>query len=497
MLNNSNKITRVVIAGGGTAGWMTAATISKTLGKQLDITLVESDDIGTIGVGEATIPTMLGFHRILQIDEQEFMRAVNGSIKLGISFENWLEPGHKYIHSFGKTGKEFWAADFHHFWLKAKEEGSDVPFGDYCLELQAAKAGKFAISKDPWINYAYHMDATAYGKYLRKFSEKLGVKRVEGMIQKVNLHTDTGFIESIQLKSGQVIEGDLFIDCTGFRALLSEQALHTGFEDWSNWLPCDSAIATQESAVAPPIPLTRAIAHDFGWQWKIPLQNRVGTGLVYCSRYLSDEDAKQTLLDNLEGEPLVDLKVIKFRTGRRFKSWNKNCIAIGLSASFIEPLESTTIFLISSNLLRLVRLFPHNGIDPLLIEEFNRQAVEEVELVRDFVVLHFHATQRTDTAFWRHCRTMPIPQSLSRRINLFRETGRIFIKPGELFLIDSWLQVMMSQGIVPKQYHPIVNTVESEELQQFLKAYKATVEQEVKKLPMHGDFLKEYCPTEI
>ncbi len=498
MMNSSKKISRVVIAGGGTAGWMAAATISKTLGKHLDITLIESDEIGTIGVGEATIPTMISFHRLLQIDEQEFMKAVNGSIKLGISFENWLRPGEKYIHSFGKTGKEFWAADFHHFWLRGKQElGLETPFGDYCLELEAAKQGKFAISKEPWINYAYHMDATAYGKFLRCFSEKLGVKRVEGMIQKVNLHTDTGFIESILLKSGQVVEGDLFIDCTGFRSLLTEQALHTGFEDWSNWLPCDSAYATQETAVAPPIPLTRAIAHDHGWQWKIPLQNRVGTGLVYCSRYQSDESAKQTLLDNLEGEALFEPKLIKFRTGRRLKGWNKNCIAIGLSASFIEPLESTTIFLISSNLLRLVKFFPLNGINELLVNEFNQQSKEEVELVRDFVVLHFHATQRTDTAFWRHCRTMPIPESLSRRINLFRETGRISIKTGELFLVDSWLQVMMGQGIMPKEYHPIVDMVEKDELLRFFHGFRAKVEEEVAKLPMHGDFLKKFCPTEI
>jgi len=494
---NKQTINRVVIAGGGTAGWMAAATLSKILGTQLDITLIESDEIGTIGVGEATIPTMLSFHSVLDIDEQEFMKAVNGSVKLGISFENWLERGDKYIHSFGKTGTESWAGEFQHFWMKGLERGIDTPFGDYCVELQAAKEGKFAISKDPWINYAYHMDATAYGKFLRKFSEKLGVKRVEGMIQNVNLHVDTGFIESLQLKSGQVIEGDLFIDCTGFRGVLTEQALHTGYEDWSNWLPCDSAVATQETAVAPPIPLTRAIAHDFGWQWKIPLQNRVGTGLVYSGRYQSDDNAKQTLLDNLEGEALFEPKVIKFRTGRRRKGWNKNCIAIGLSGGFIEPLESTTIFLISSNLLRLVRLFPFNGIEQVLIDEFNQQAKAEIELVRDFVVLHFHATRRTDTAFWRHCRTMPIPESLSNRLDLFRETGRIFIGAEELFRVDSWTQVMIGQGVVPRQYHPIANMMSDDELRRFLSSIKTSVEKVVAKLPMHGDFLKHYCPTEI
>lgn len=490
-----NKVKKVVIAGGGTAGWMAAATVSKLMGTLVDITLVESEEIGTIGVGEATIPTMITFHKLLGIDEQEFLSAVNGSIKLGISFEGWLDKGVDYIHSFGKTGKECWAGEFQHFWLKGLEQGIDAPFGDYCLELQAAKAGKFAVTQNPWMNYAYHMDATAYGKYLRVFSEKLGVKRVEGMINKVNLHPDTGFIESIQLKSGQVIEGDLFIDCTGFRGILTEQALHTGYEDWSHWLPCNSAVAVQEEAVAPPIPLTRAIAHDFGWQWKIPLQNRVGTGLVYCSNYQSDDSAKETLLNNLEGKPLFDPRLIKFRTGRRRKGWNKNCVAIGLSGGFIEPLESTTIFLISSGLIRLMRLFPINGIEQTLIDEYNQQAKEEIELVRDFVVLHFHATRRTDTAFWRHCGSMPIPESLSRRINLFRETGRIFIGGDELFRVDSWTQVMIGQGIVPKQYHPVVHSMNDAELRQFLNGYRSSIEGMVAKLPMHGDFLKAYCPA--
>lgn len=493
---NTSKVSRVVIAGGGTAGWMTAAIVSKLCGTHLDITLIESSEIGTIGVGEATVPTLISFHRLLGIDEQEFMSASNGSIKLGISFENWREKGHKYIHPFGRIGKPFWGGGFHEVWLKGKEAGVNVPYGDYCLELQAAKAGKFALTTNPTINYAYHMDATAYGKFLRRFSENLGVKRIEGVIENVKLDVDTGFIESIVLKSGQVVEGDLFIDCTGFRGLLIERAMHTGLEDWSHFLPCDSAVAIQEESVAPPIPLTRAIAHDHGWQWKIPLQNRVGTGLVYSSRYQSDESAIQTLLDNLEGKPLIDPKVIKFRTGRRRKGWNKNCVAIGLSGGFIEPLESTTIFLISSNLIRLMRLFPFNGINPLLIDEFNNQSKQEIELVRDFVVMHFHATQRTDTAFWRHCRTMPIPDSLKYRLDLFRETGRIFVGEHELFQVDSWTQVMISQGIEPNQAHPMANQMGDAELRESLQQFTDTIEQMVARLPMHGDFLKGYCPVD-
>jgi tryptophan halogenase len=493
---NKQKINRVVIVGGGTAGWMAAATVSKLMGKQVQVTLVESDEIGTVGVGEATIPTMLSFHRLLEIDEQEFLRATNGTFKLGIAFENWRERGVDYIHSFGKTGKESWAGEFHHYWLKGKELGVDTSFGDYCLELQAAKAGKFAISKNPWMNYAYHMDASAYAKFLRKFSEKHGVNRIEGMIKKVHLHEENGFIESVELQSGQIIEGDLFIDCSGFRGLLIEQALHTGYEDWSHWLPCDSAVAVQTESLEPPTPYTSAIAHESGWRWRIPLQHRVGNGLVYCSRYLSDEDAKKKLLADIKGKTIVEPRLIKFKTGRRLKGWNKNCVALGLASGFIEPLESTSIFLVSSGLIRLMRLFPIDGIDPLSIDEYNRQANAEIELVRDFIVLHYKATDRTDTPFWRQCRNMPIPESLARRINLFRETGRIFIGADELFRVDSWTQVMIGQGIIPKQYHPTVNEISDAELIRFLHGFKEHVEKNVALIPAHNDFIKRYCANE-
>lgn len=493
---NAQKINRVIIVGGGTAGWMAAATLSKLLHKQIDVTLIESDEIGTVGVGEATIPTMLSFHALLEINEQEFLRATNGTFKLGISFENWREQDVNYIHSFGKTGKESWAGEFQHYWLKGKELGVHESFGDYCLELQAAKAGKFAISENPWINYAYHMDATAYAKFLRKFSEGYGAKRIEGMINTVNLDSENGFIKSLELKSGQIIEGDLFIDCSGFRGLLIEQALHTGYEDWSHWLPCDSAVAVQTESVDAPVPYTAAIAHESGWRWRIPLQHRVGNGLVYCSRYLSDEDATKKLLADVKGKTIVAPRVIKFKTGRRLKGWNKNCIALGLSSGFIEPLESTSIFLVSSGLLRLIKLFPTNGIEQLAVDEYNRQANEEIELIRDFIVLHYKATERTDSPFWRQCRTMPIPESLARRINLFRETGRIFIGADELFRVDSWTQVMIGQGIIPKQYHPIVNQTSDEELLHFLHGFKKHIEKNVSLMPTHEQFIKRYCANE-
>jgi len=493
----NQKVKRVVIAGGGTAGWMAAAAISKIMGKHVNISLVESDEIGTVGVGEATIPTMLTFHRLLEINEQEFLHAVSGTFKLGISFENWAQLGEKYIHSFGKTGKECWAGEFQHFWLKGLAQGIDAPFGDYCLELQAAKANKFAISQNPWINYAYHLDATAYAKYLRKYSEGFGVTRIEGMIDRVNLDSDNGFIRSLLLKSGQLVEGDLFIDCTGFRGLLIEQTLHTGYEDWSHWLPCDSAVAVQTESVAAPVPYTRAIARESGWQWRIPLQHRVGNGLVYCSRYLTDDDAKKTLLANIEGKPLVEPRVIKFKTGRRLKGWNKNCVALGLATGFIEPLESTSIHLVSSGLIRLLRLFPIQGVNQIEIDEYNRQSKLEVENLRDFIVLHYHATQRTDSPFWRHCRTMDIPASLAHRIQLFRETGQIYVAADELFRVDSWTQVMIGQGIVPQQYHPVAHEMTDEELTRFLSGLRASIENRVAQLPTHEEFLRIFCAEKM
>ena len=314
-----NKIQNVVIAGGGTAGWMAAAAFSKLIGKNLNITLVESDEIGTVGVGEATIPPIKTFHKLLGINEQEVMRATNATFKLGIKFENWGLKDTDYIHSFGATGKECWAGEFHHFWLHGLRKGITADFGDYCYELQAAKANKFALSNTTPINYAYHLDATLYAKYLRKFSENLGVNRIEGKIQKVNKNKDTGFISSLSLDSGDIIEGDFFIDCTGFQGLLIEQALHTGFDDWSHWLPCDRAVAVQTKTTSEPLPYTRSIAHKSGWQWKIPLQNRVGNGLVYCSKYCSDEEAIKTITDNIEGEMITEPRVIKFNTGRRRK----------------------------------------------------------------------------------------------------------------------------------------------------------------------------------
>ncbi|CCQ11932.1 Tryptophan halogenase [Pseudoalteromonas luteoviolacea B = ATCC 29581] len=490
-----NAVKRVVIAGGGTAGWMAAASLAKLLGKTLDITLVESDQIGTVGVGEATIPTLLTLHRLLHINEQEFMAATNATFKLGIGFENWGLKGDNYIHSFGYTGKDCWAAGFQHFWLKGKARGIVSEFGDYCPELIAAKQSKFAHLSKNTLNYAYHLDASLYAKFLQNMAFEHGAKRIEGKIASVNLCDDSGFIHSLSLEDGSVIEGDLFIDCTGFRALLIEGALHTGFDDWSHWLPANSAIAVQTTLENEPRPYTRSIAHDAGWQWQIPLQTRMGNGIVYCDKFISDEQAKETLMANLPGKPLIEPRVIKFTTGQRRKHWNKNCIAVGLSSGFIEPLESTSIHLIQRSIVRLMQMFPQQGIEQSDVDEFNSQTQEEVDNIRDFIILHYHLTERTDSAFWRHCKNLEIPASLQHRIDLFRETGRVFKAGNELFGENSWTQVMMGQRLMPTSYHPIVDVMSDEELDTFLTQIKHQVDRTVAQLPSHKTFLDHYCKT--
>lgn len=490
-------IKRVVIAGGGTAGWVTAAALSLQLGDLLQIVLIESDEIGTVGVGEASIPPMRTFHKLLKIDEREFMAATSATFKLGISFENWGKIGDKYLHAFGKTGKETWLAEFHHFWLSAKEKGFAGNFGDYCLEHTAAIANKFATTPDGAVNYAYHLDAGRYATFLRRLSEEKGVRRIEGKIAKVKQNSTTGFIESIDLESGQVIEGDLFIDCTGFRGVLIEQTLHTGYEDWTHWLPCDSAAAVQTESVGPAVPYTRSISRDYGWQWRIPLQHRVGNGLVYCSRYMTDEAAKEFLLQNVEGEPLSQPRIIKFRTGRRRKIWNKNCVAIGLSSGFLEPLESTSIHLIMMGVTRLMQMFPFTGISETVVSHYNQMAYEELEKIRDFIILHYKATSREDTPFWRFCKNMEIPDSLHQRIELFAEEAQAFQLGGEIFRVDSWVQVMLGQGIIPKSYHPYVRLMPETQLRDFLRQLKNQVAQMVGKLPEHETFVRSYCPSAV
>lgn len=492
-MTNDYAKRRIVIAGGGTAGWMTAAALSCTLGDVVDLTLVESDAIGTIGVGESTIPPMVLFNRLLGINEAEFMRATQATFKLGINFENWKDIGESYFHSFGGTGKDHWSAGFQHFWLRGLNCGHKQSYDDYCLELKAAMAGKFAHLPDERMNYAYQLDSSLYAAFLRKRAESDGAKRIEGKIIEVELGSEDGHIAALKLDGDRRIEGDLFIDCTGFRALLIEGTLHAGFDDWTHYLPCDSAIALQTASVRPPVPYTRAMAHDAGWQWRIPLQHRQGNGIVYCSRYLSKDAAIERLLGNIEGEVLTEPNVIRYTTGVRRKQWHRNCVAVGLSGGFMEPLESTSIHLIQRAVLRLIRMLPAGTISDRDIAEFNDQQFADMEQIRDFLVLHYKVTERRDSAFWRHCAALPIPDSLKQKIELFRETGRVFRKNEELFVENSWVQVLMGQGVMPKSYHLIANKLPPEELDKFLSMLRDSVARTVEGLPSHQDYVARYC----
>ncbi|MDP5279686.1 tryptophan 7-halogenase [Sphingomonas sp. DG1-23] len=487
-------VKRVVIAGGGTAGWVAAAALVKQLGPLLDITLVESDEIGTVGVGESTIPTSRSFHDLLGISEPAFMRATQATFKLGIAFENWGRIGDRFIHSFGEIGRRStWMADFHHFWMAAREQGFGGSLADYCFELRASEAGKFGKVEGVNINYAYHLDATLYARFLRGLAEPAGVRRVEGKIARVEQHPETGFIAGLVLESGTRIEGDLFIDCTGFRALLIEQTLHTGFEDWARWISTDSAFAVQTRSTGPAIPLTRAIAHEAGWRWRIPLQHRVGNGLVYCSEFMTDEDARAKLLNDIEGEPLIEPRLIRYRTGCRRQVWNKNCVALGLASGFIEPLESTSIHLVKVAVTRLIQEFPFGGCDAALAERFNAQSRYELEGIRDFIILHYHLTEREDSPFWRRCRTMEIPASLAQRMAVFRAHAHAWQDGGDLFRVDSWVQVLLGQRLAPRSYHRLARMMGAAELRDALQGLKTNIDAAVARLPSQQEFLASYC----
>lgn len=489
-------IRRVVIAGGGTAGWMAAAALSRTLGKVLDITLVESEEIGTVGVGEATIPTLVTFHRLLEINEQEFMAAVQGTIKLGISFENWLDKGHRYIHSFGTSGRDHWSAGFQHFWLRGRELGIASGYEDYCVELRAALQDRFAHLPKGGINYAYHMDAALYARFLRGLSERHGTRRVEGKIVDVRTDAASGYITALGMEDGSSIEADFFIDCTGFRAMLIGKTLGVGFEDWSHWLFNDSALATQTTAVRDAVPYTRAIAGGSGWQWRIPLQHRVGNGIVYSSRHISDDEAKHEFLSSIEGEVIKQPWPVRFKPGQREKCWEKNCLALGLAGSFIEPLESTTIHLIQRGIVHLLRMFP-KVISQAEVDRYNAQLDSEVQHVRDFVVLHYTLTNRRDTPYWQEVAEMKLPASLQQRIDLFRDTGVVYRVPEELFAENSWIQVMMGQGVVPKQYHPTADVMSEPDLKRFLDEIRNHVISTADRLPAHMDYLRSHCPAPV
>jgi tryptophan halogenase len=423
------------------------------------------------------------------------MRATQATFKLGIAFEDWARLGDRYIHSFGQVGRSTWMGGFQHFWLEARTQGLGGPLGDYCYELKAAEAQKFETGKEPpGLNYAYHLDATLYGRFLRRMAEQAGVRRVEGKIASVEQDAQSGFIAALTMDSGARVEGDLFVDCTGFRGLLIEQTLKAGYEDWSRWLPTNSAIPAQTASVGPPVPYTRAMAHSAGWQWRIPLQSRVGNGLVYCSDHMSDDEACALLLGRIEGEVLTPVppRVIRYLTGRRRRTWDKNCVALGLAAGFVEPLESTSIHLIMIGVTRLMQLFPFERPDEALRDRYNALMDEEIERIRDFIVLHYKLTERTDSPFWDRCRQMEVPDSLAHRIELFRAEAHAYQAPGELFQVDSWLQVMLGQRLEPRTHHRMAALMPPAQLAGALLDLKSNIDRAVARLPSHQAFLDAY-----
>ncbi len=472
---------------------MAAAAIARTFGRTVECTLVESEAIGTVGVGESTIPPLVNYNRLLGIPEAEFMRATQATFKLGILFDGWRNGADRYFHSFGLTGKDHWSAGFQHFWLHGLTRGHHQPYDDYCLELVAALEGRFAHLPDDRLNYAYQLDSGLYARFLRDLAEKEGATRIEGRIARVELDGLSGNIAALLLDDGRRIDGDLFLDCTGFRALLIEGALHAGFDDWTHFLPCDSAIAVQTDNVRPPVPYTRAMAHDAGWQWRIPLQRRTGNGVVYCSRYLSHDAALDRLLGNVEGRVLTEPNHIRFVTGARRRQWHRNCVAIGLSGGFMEPLESTSIHLIQRAILRVVRMMPAGAVSERDVAEFNDQQLEDMAQIRDFLILHYKATDRRDSPFWRQCAAMAVPDTLRQKIELFRETGRVFRRNEELFAENSWVQVMLGQGIIPASHHPIAGKLRDDELDRLLATLREQVARTVAGLPDHATYVARYC----
>ena len=521
---NDVRIRRIVIVGGGTAGWMAAALLARALGPLVEIRLIESDAIGIVGVGEATIPQIRLVNQFLGLDEDAVLRATQGTFKLGIQFNDWRRIGDSYLHAFGDIGLPLGLLAFQHYWLRSRTRaasGSALPavagstgaadvqgrtsaagLWAYSLNATAAMANRFAridqVGSSP-INgtkHAYHLDATLYGKYLRRHSDARTVRRTEGRIVDVRLRAEDGFIESVVLESGETVAGDLFIDCSGFRGLLIEEALQAGYESWQHWLPCDRALAVPSARVEPMRPYTQASARPAGWQWRIPLQHRTGNGHVYCSAFMSDDEAASLLLANLEDEALAAPRPLRFTAGMRRRTWSRNCVALGLAAGFMEPLESTSIHLVQSGVSRLLALFPDRHCDPVLSAEYNRQTRFEYERIRDFLILHYRATERSDTPFWRHCAQIEMPDSLLRKIALFRCSGQIVRDGDELFTEGSWLQVMLGQGIEPARHHPLAEGITSAQLDEFLANIRTLIGRAVESMPDHARFVAEHCKAE-
>jgi tryptophan halogenase len=480
--------------GGGTAGWMTAAALARRLGGSVRITLVESEAIGTVGVGEATIPPIVQFNRFIGIDEDAFIRETQATFKLGIEFVDWVRPGHRYIHPFGLFGADMNEISFNHFWLRWMLAGGDPDPTLFNTEARAAFAGRFARTagaggKGPKLSYAFQFDAGLYAAFLRRFSEALGVVRIEGRVLSAELRGEDGFIEAVTLEDGRQIAGDLFLDCSGFRGLLIEEVLHAGYEEWSHWLPANRAAAVPCERIGPPEPYTRATAREAGWQWRIPLQHRTGNGYVFSDAYLSEDRAIELLLSRLDGKPQADPRILRFTTGRRGASWVKNCVAIGLSSGFLEPLESTSIHLIHAAIVKLLAFFPDRNFDPALAARFNGEMAPLIEGIRDFLIAHYKCIEREDTDFWRYCRHMDVPDSLAAKIALFRSRGEVLSTADDLFKEVNWFAILYGQGVQPQGYHPLADALSEAELAGALDQIRAIIRQRVESLPSHQAFL--------
>ncbi|MBV8035771.1 tryptophan halogenase family protein [Roseateles sp.] len=499
----ASPLQNIVIVGGGTAGWMTAVALATVLKGRYGIRVVESDEIGIVGVGEATIPMIQRFNRLIELDENEFLSATCGTFKLGIEFVNWGRMGDRYMHGFGRLGRDLWPVGFDQYWHRLQATGQGHPLEQYSITRMASRANKFMpartdIENSPLqdIAHAYHFDASLYAKYLRRLGEARGVRRTEGKITHATQRAEgrhAGHVDAVVLESGERVEGDLFIDCSGFRGLLIEQTLQTGFEDWSQWLPCDRALAVPCESAPVLTPYTRATAHRAGWQWRIPLQHRIGNGHVYCSRHISDDEAAATLLSHLDGKPLADPRPIRFRTGMRRLAWNRNVIAIGLASGFLEPLESTSIHLIQSAIQQLIDFFPDRGFNEADIAQFNRDSRFHYERIRDFVILHYHLNQRDDSEFWRDCAHMGIPQTLQDKMDLFRSHGRIVRVDNELFSEVGWLQVMEGQNLRPQRHHPLAELQSEQATFDYLESIRTVIAKCVDVMPDHAQYIAQHC----
>ena len=498
---SARPIRRIAVIGGGAAGWMSAAAITKMFGRKIDVVLVESEEIGIIGVGEATVPHLSAFNRLLGIDEAEFVRQTQGSFKLGIQFNDWGKIGDSYIHGFGTIGRDLGLLPFHQYWLKAEAAGRAKDISAYSLNTVAAPQGRFmaAPSDAPpnsplaEIAYAYHFYAVLYARFLRQRAEAQGARRIEGKVVTVHRGGDRGFVESVQLENGDRIDADLFLDCTGFRSLLIGQTLDVAFEDWTHWLPCDRAVAVPCDKIGPATPYTRSTALEAGWQWRIPLQHRTGNGHVYSSQFTTDDRAAELLLANLDGKAQADPRQLRFTTGKRRKLWDRNVVALGLAGGFLEPLESTAIYLVQAGINRLMSLFPDADCDEALQNVYNEQSQFEYERIRDFLILHYHVTQRTDSDFWNYVRTMSIPETLQQYIDLFAANGQFFRNGTEMFGVTSWVQVMLGQGIHPRSYHPAVDWVADGDLHALVDHVEKVIASNVSLMPAHEQFIARCC----